>query len=77
MKRPGGKSKPTYGVLTNTVIPAKAGIQWPKSLITVLILSSDPLWTPAPYQVRGDVLSQERRAGLLIVNRLYIMAFAV
>ena len=34
-------------MLTNTVIPAKAGIQWPKSLITVLILSSYPLWTSA------------------------------
>ena len=53
MKRPCGKSKPTCRVLTNTVIPAKAGIQWPQSLITVLILSSYPLWTPAFAGVTG------------------------
>ncbi len=47
-------SKPARHSRTSTVIPAKAGIQWSKSLITVLILSSYPLWTPAPYQVRGD-----------------------
>ena len=62
---------PVAGSALTTVIPAKAGIQWPKSLITILILYIIRTLDSCPVSSTGDVLSQERRVGLLIVNRLH------